>query len=86
MKKRINYTDKLVEYAYPSSTTATKYGFADKGCWFVSLYEATSWERKILQAFATKAEAYAYAEGLPNSWHYLHRDEHTRSFNKSNII
>jgi hypothetical protein len=33
---------KLVEYAYPSSETATKAGYGNTGCWLVSIYATES--------------------------------------------
>jgi hypothetical protein len=64
---------KLIDYAYPSSTTATKAGYADTGCWFVALYENGKLKRKrFLSYFLDKAAATVYAETLPYPYHWLH--------------
>lgn len=70
---------KLIEYAYPTSTTATKSGFGKVGCWFVSLYKSeTSCDRvKILKYFPGTPEgkklALAHAETLPNPYNWMHK-------------
>lgn len=66
---------KLIEYAYPSSTTATKEGYGKTGCWFVGLYrEETSCLRiKVLKSFAAKEDAEKYAESLPLPYNFMHK-------------
>jgi hypothetical protein len=66
---------KLIEYAYPSSTTATKNGYGKTGCWFVSLYasENETIKCKRLKYFANKQEAINYAESLPYPYNYMHK-------------
>lgn len=70
---------KLIEYAYPTSTTATKAGYGQIGCWFVSLYksETASDRIEVLKYFPGTAEgkklAYEYAESLPNSYNWMHK-------------
>ncbi len=66
---------KLIEYAYPSSTTATKAGYGKTGCWFVALYASvTSWNKvKTLGYFAQQHEAKTYADNLPNEYHQGHK-------------
>lgn len=64
---------KLVEYAYPSSTHATKQGFGKTGCWFVSLYpsvESCIGGNPIFHA-ASKEEAVKHAESLPNPYNWM---------------
>lgn len=58
---------KSVEYAYPSSISATKFGYADKGCW---CYETCSGVKppKAIKGFANKSEAMKYAETQPEPW------------------
>lgn len=66
---------KLIEYAYPSSITATKNGYGKTGCYFVSLFKNdSSFSRvKILQYFLKKADAFNYAETLPNEYNHMHK-------------
>ncbi len=66
---------KLIEYAYPTSTTANKAGMGKTGCWFVALYKSiTAIDRaEILQYFAKKEDAINYAESLPNDYNFLHK-------------
>ncbi len=66
---------KLIEYAYPTSTTASKNGYYKTGCWFVSLYKsASAFDRcKILKCFGNKYEAIYYAESLPNPYNLMHK-------------
>lgn len=76
--KLIKQTDmnaKLIEYAYPTSTTAKKAGYYNTGCWFVSLYETmTSIKRvKILQFFPNKKDAEQFAASLPNEYNFMHK-------------
>jgi hypothetical protein len=66
---------KLIEYAYPTSTTAVKNGYGKTGCWFVSLYKSeTAIDRvKTLQYFATKQQAEQFADTLPNPYNFMHK-------------
>lgn len=50
-------TTKSIEYAYPSSDSAKKFGYQGEGCWFVVIRGAES--RTIVgeKAFDSKAEA-----------------------------
>lgn len=63
---------KLIEYAYPTSTHATKAGYGKTGCWFIRLYKSVdSWEKvKDLKVYFTdKDSAKQYADTLPNPYH-----------------
>jgi len=67
---------KLIEYAYPTSTTATKAGYGKAGCWFVRLYpsiEACITNEKPLVFSADKAEMESYAALLPNPYNWMHK-------------
>lgn len=65
---------KLIEYAYPTSTTAKQAGYYKTGCWFVSLYKEQTINRdKILQFFPTKDEAIKYADTIPNQFNWMHK-------------
>lgn len=66
---------KLIEYAYPTSTTATKAGMSKTGCWFVALYKSiTSADRvKVLKYFLNKSQAVEYANKLPNPYNWMHK-------------
>ena len=66
---------KLIEYAYPSSKTATKNGYGKTGCWFVTLYKSdTSLDKTDnLAYFGDKSEAIKYAESLPIPYNFQHK-------------
>lgn len=65
---------KYVVYAYPTSTTATKYGRDKQGCWVVNVYEDYATGLPVnVAAFATKDEAFAYAVTLSIPWWALPR-------------
>lgn len=67
---------KLIEYAYPSSTTATKAGMGNTGCWFVSLYQGDTCNRirVIEDSYTTdKQTAINYANSLPNEFNPMHK-------------
>ena len=62
----------IIEYAYPTSTTANKFGYGKTGCYTVELCPDTSFQNwKTDRAFATKEEARAYAELLDLPAHPL---------------
>jgi hypothetical protein len=63
---------KSVDYAYPSSTTAGKYGFGRTGCYAVYERKGNQPPRS-LAAFSTLDEARQYAETLTHPW-----DRYTR--------
>lgn len=50
-------TTKSIEYAYPSSDSAKKFGYHDQGCWFVVIRGAESSTVVGEKAFASKSEA-----------------------------
>lgn len=66
---------KLVEYAYPSSTHATKEGFGKTGCWFVSLYPSVNAciGGKAVFHSLTEQEAVDYATSLPDPYNWMHK-------------
>lgn len=65
-------TYKSAEYSYPSSPNAERFGYTKAGCWTVKLQEIPR-KAKEVAAFATKAEAFAYAATLPQPWSGLAR-------------
>ena len=66
---------KLIEYAYPTSTTATKNGYGKTGCWFVCLMESENSCKKVetLKYFLNKSQALEYANTLPNPFNFMHK-------------
>ena len=55
----------LVEYAYPTSKTATKFGFGKIGCYTVITCPNETFDGwKDVAAYATKKEAEQHAETL----------------------
>lgn len=61
---------KGVDYSYPSSTNAQRFGFAKQGCWTVSLHSPDH-TPIALAAFPTEAMAYDFANQHPAPWHPL---------------
>lgn len=58
---------KSVEFAYPSSPQANRFGFAKLGCYVVELSEGTNPPIAIAGYF-TKLEAWQHADTLPEPW------------------
>jgi len=50
-------TTKSLEYAYPTSDNAKKFGYYEKGCWYVVIRGAESKTVVGERAYNTKAEA-----------------------------
>lgn len=64
---------KSIEYSYPTSTNAKKFGFYNDGCYTVELHDAVRQSTpKAIKGFKTKAEAAIFAETLPNEWSALY--------------
>lgn len=63
---------KTVEYSYPSSTNAKRFGYDKTGCYTVSTINENYTKQKQLAAFATKAQAVTEAEKLPYEWHWMY--------------
>ena len=55
--KNMETPTKSLEYAYPTSDNAKKFGHHDKGCWFVVIRGAESETIAGEKAFNSKAEA-----------------------------
>lgn len=66
---------KRVEWAYPTSTNAVKFGFGKVGCWVVQTIERSGswfvWPPKALKGFASKDDARAHGETLSCEWDRL---------------
>lgn len=62
-------TYKSVEWSYPTSTNAKRFGFP-KGCWTVSLekFANGAFTAKATAGFATRDEAVNAAAALPEPW------------------
>ena len=71
--KQTEVLSKLIEYAYPSSTTATKNGYGKTGCWFVSLYKTIDKRVKIVKFFSDKKQAEDFAETMPEPYNWMHK-------------
>lgn len=61
------HTVKAVDWSYPTSTNAKKFGFHDQGCYTVSI-GARSEPLKAIAGYADRAEAIKHAESLPFNW------------------
>jgi hypothetical protein len=62
---------KMVDYSYPTSPNAQKFGFNQSGCYTVTIIFGIR-TPKSLAGFATKEEAIKYAETLPHEWNWMH--------------
>lgn len=60
-------TFKSVDYAYPTSPSASKFGFGKTGCYCVELSKDQQ-PPKAIAGYATRQEALAHAKRLPESW------------------
>lgn len=65
---------KTVEYAYPTSTNAGRFGFSRKGCYVVEQHYWPLRDEafKPLAGFATRAEAVAHAQAMTLPWSPMH--------------
>jgi hypothetical protein len=62
---------KTIDYAYPTSTSAKKFGFYNTGCYVVQLWDGIK-PPKALAGFGTKHDAVKFAETLPNEYHPIY--------------
>lgn len=62
---------KLVQFAYPSSDHAARFGFAKLGCYVVETQEATEAPQAVA-GYYNKAEAIKHAETLPEPWNEMY--------------
>ncbi len=62
---------KKVEFSYPSSPNADKFGF-NKGCYTVELVDADGFP-EVISGHETLKEAMLAADSLPNEWYLLFR-------------
>ena len=65
-------TTKRVDYSYPTSTNATRFGFGKTGCYTVETVKHPQ-PPKAVAGFSTLDEARAHAETLPCPWDRLTR-------------
>lgn len=65
-------TTKRIEYSYPTSPNATRFGLRDGG-YTVELLAHASAIPKAIAGFKTLAEAKAYANQMPEPWNRLTR-------------
>jgi hypothetical protein len=61
---------KTVEWSYPTSPNADKFGRSKTGCWTVELHRAPDGLPRALKGFDSRAEALEYARSLPCDWSY----------------
>lgn len=57
---------KSLDWSYPSSDNARNAGYADRGCWTVSI--ATESGVQAVSSFLCFPDAVAFAAALPNAW------------------
>lgn len=58
---------KTIEWAYPSSDFAKKFGFCNEGCWVVEIRQGLN-PPKGISGHGSKLNAFLAAEKLPNPW------------------
>ena len=58
---------KTVEYSYPTSPNAERFGFGNEGCWTVE-YNYVSKLPEPIKAFERIEDAVEYVLGLPEPW------------------
>ncbi len=61
-------TYKIVEYSYPSSPNACRFGFSKVGCFTLLTADETN-GHKTQVAFATLTEAKSAGEAYKHPWH-----------------
>jgi hypothetical protein len=67
MKTKHNF--KSIEWSYPTSTNANKFGFANDGCYTVEMVDSFGNNLpKAIKGFATLDEAINYANTLPDEY------------------
>lgn len=70
-------TSKMVDYAYPTSINAIRFGFGNVGCWVVAKHfrhETEFFAPIALSGHATREEAIDAARNVPLPWNpiYIH--------------
>ena len=63
---------KGVDYCYPSSPHAERFGYARTGCYVCCLIDR-EFNSTVVSAHATREAAFDAAAALPNAWHPLWR-------------
>ena len=59
---------KYIDWSYPTSTNAERFGFSDIGCWTILVGPRAEFQAAV-SGYATIEEAQAAAEALPHDWH-----------------
>jgi hypothetical protein len=63
-------TTKRIEWAYPSSENACKFGFSKTGCWVVEIERPLPSMRppNAVAGFESHAEAKSHGDSMPEPW------------------
>jgi hypothetical protein len=61
---------KSVEWAYPTSTCARRFGCGPIGCWVVDVGQRGEPLRVAVAAFETREQAIDHALALPHEWSF----------------
>ena len=61
-------TQKAVDYCYPSSPDAVKYGHGNDGCYVVALVDS-NYNATVTSVHTSKESAFLKAARLPQAWH-----------------
>jgi len=67
---------KLVQFSYPSSDNASRFGFAKLGCYTVETWELPD-APVAIAGYYNKADAMAHAETLPEPWNPMFLSRHS---------
>ena len=61
---------KQVNYAYPTSDLACRYGFPHNGCWTIEIGEGsfTPWSKEIVSVWPTERQAIDWAHRIDLPW------------------
>ena len=61
---------KQVNYAYPTSDIAKRYGYYSTGCWVIEVGPGsyTPWPKEIVSVWSTEREAITWANRIDLPW------------------
>ena len=61
---------KQINYAYPTSDIAQRYGFPNSGCWVIEIGKGSfsPWPKEIVSVWATEREAIEWAHRIDLPW------------------
>ncbi len=70
----LTHTRKSVEWAYPSSTTATRFGYSDRGCWVIKAEDPIGDHLPVaISAYSSRDDALSAAKLIYRDWSFAFR-------------